>query len=79
VKNSIAEQKYEVLSAGIYYIPKLYCHIENEKEASTAEALIKAFENLQGDDDKLLLIFSLVRIRVIFYGSLENKTYYILL
>ena len=55
VKNSIAEQKYEVLSAGIYYIPKLYCHIENEKEASTAEALIKAFENCQGDDQRIVI------------------------
>ena len=48
VRTMITEHQYEVLSAGIYYIPNCHCSIDNDKEASAAEAFLKALENCQG-------------------------------
>jgi transcriptional/translational regulatory protein YebC/TACO1 len=48
VRSSLEELKYEVLSCGIFYVPNHYCSLDNEKEATAAEALIKALENCAG-------------------------------
>ena len=48
VRTMISEHQYEVLSAGIYYIPNCHCSIDNDKEATAAEAFLKALENCQG-------------------------------
>lgn len=48
VRSSLEGQKYEILSAGVFYIPNHYCQIESEREAAAAEAFIKAIENSPG-------------------------------
>jgi transcriptional/translational regulatory protein YebC/TACO1 len=48
VKSSLESQSYEILSSGIFYIPNHFCQIDNEKESTAAENLIKALEICPG-------------------------------